>query len=302
MNRLLPQTLPTARDMLAQVVLPTLHRQRWSLDGAAAAHLGRIVHLSAGRAELGHDDGELVLRGAEIAWLPAGTARHLRVDPGSAGTVIGVSDAMLAAAIGQHAESGGLRQLTGQLSRLSAHEAGPREELNRSLAALAAETRSTGGGAWHYLSAHLTIVLVLMWRIAAREPSHTLAGPPREPRLQRFRHLVEARFREHWTIGRYAAELSLTADRLHDLCLRHLGRTPLALLHQRLVHEACLLLSGSAQPIERLAGDLGFASASHFSRFFKRHLGLGPKAWREQSRAKAAAGLPALPASYADWP
>ena len=96
--------------------------------------------------------------------------------------------------------------------------------------------------------------------------------------------------------------MSLSADRLHDLCVRALGRSPITLVHQRLAREACLLLSGSDLSVERLSADLGFTSASHFSRFFKRHMNLGPKAWREQSRAQAAAGKPGLPTSYADWP
>ena len=121
-------------------------------------------------------------------------------------------------------------------------------------------------------------------------------------RLLRFRHLVEAQFRAHWTIARYAEELAISADRLHDQCVQALGRGRPALVHQRLVREACGLLAGIDLSIERLAGDLGFGSASHFSRFFKRWMTVGPKAWRERTRAQAGAGQPPGPASYADWP
>jgi AraC-like DNA-binding protein len=113
---------------------------------------------------------------------------------------------------------------------------------------------------------------------------------------------VEAQFRHHWPVARYAEELAVSPDRLHDLCVRSLGRSPRDLVHQRLVREACGLLSGTDLSIERLAADLGFGSASHFSRFFKRWMAVGPKAWREQVRAQAAAGRPLGPASYADWP
>lgn len=293
---------PSARDVLAQIVVPTLHRQRWSLDGAASGVMGRIIHFSAGRGDLDHTQGELALRAPDVVWLPAGVGRSLRVEPGSEGVIVGISESLLAAAIGSHADSAPLRQLCARLTPLSAHAPGPRDELVRSLRSMEAEARSEAGGSWHYLAAHLTIALVLMWRLAAHEMPAPQAASHSVQRLQRFRHLVEAQFRDHWTITRYATELSLTPDRLHDLCVRALDRTPTALVHQRLVREACLLLASSDLSVERLATELGFGSASHFSRFFKRWMQMGPKAYREQSRRRASAGQDATPQSYADWP
>lgn len=291
-----------ARDVLAQAIVPTLHRQQWSLDGAQASAMYRVVHLSSGRGDLSHSDGNLPLRAPDIVWLPAGAARTLRVDAGSTGVAVGVSDSLLAASIGNQADSAVLRQISSRLCSFSTSETSARDELVRSLLAIEAEARRGAGGSWHYLAAHLTIVLVMLWRMAGRELTAAQSAGHVAQRLQRFRHLVEAQFRDHWPMARYAGELSMSADRLHDLCVRNLGRAPVALVHQRLVREACLLLSGSDHSIERLATELGFASASHFSRFFKRWMEVGPKAFRERSRAQAAAGLPTLPTSYADWP
>ena len=55
---------------------------------------------------LSHAAGELSLRAPDVVWLPAGAARALLVDAGSAGVTVGVSDALLAAAIGEHADAG----------------------------------------------------------------------------------------------------------------------------------------------------------------------------------------------------
>ena len=291
------------RDLLAQEILPTLHRQRWSLDTAQGAALGRVVHLSAGRGELTHTQGLLALRAPDVLWLPAGAGRALRFEPGSEAVIVGISDSMLAVAIGNHADSAALRQLTARLSHISVHESRVREEILRSMRAIETDARSVGGGSWHYQAAHVTIVLALMCRLAGREHPVTVPALGRGAhRLRRFRQLVEAQFREHWPVARYAAELAISPDRLHDMCISSLQRTPSALVHQRLAHEATLLLAGSDQSIERLASDLGFGSASHFSRFFKRWMSVGPKAYRDRVRALAAAGGRASPTSYADWP
>jgi AraC-like DNA-binding protein len=294
-----------ARDVLAQRIEPTLHAQRWSLDGSGAGTMSRAITLSAGRGWLTHADGELVLRAPDVIWLPAGRARSLRLDAGSAGVNVGVSDALLAAAMGQHADAAPLRQVSLRLCLVPAPEAGPRDELLRSLLAIEAEARSGAGGSRPYLAAHLTLVLVTLWRLTSRDGGETTGAPDvnggASPRLLRFRQLVEVQFRQHWPVARYAAELSISADRLHDLCVRSLGRAPLALVHQRVLREACSLLAGTDLAVERVAADLGFGSPSQFSRFFKRGLGGGPKAWRGQARAQVS-GRVLGPGSYADWP
>ena len=303
--------LLSARDVLAMRIQPTLHGQRWSLtsggagagsSGAAGATLGRFVHLSAGRGSLGHASGDMTLHAHDLVWLPSGQAQSLRVGPGSEGIVVGVSDSLLAAATGTHAEAHLLRHLTGRTARLTVHETDPRDEILRSLHAIEAEARKGLDGSWGYLSAHLTIVLVWIWRLGSQGALEVGALPSGTQRLQRFRQLVEAQFREHWPVARYAAELALTPDRLHDLCVRSLGRPPLTLVHQRVTLEACRLLGGSDLGVEAVAAELGFGSASHFSRFFRRWAEASPSAWRAQARARARAGQPSLPGSYADWP
>ncbi len=291
------------RDVVAQLIAPALHVQHWSLDGAVGSALSRAVHLQSGQGGLGHAEGEIALRPGTVVWLPAGAARWLRMLPGSTGVTVAVSDALLAQAAGGHPEAAALRDVAERPCVLSAPEPAPRDELVRSLHALEAESRRGAAVSRPYLAAHLTLVLVQLWRIGAGEAQ--AGGAARAPvqRLLRFRHLVEAQFRAHWPIHRYAQELGISADRLHDLCTRTLQRTPLELLHQRVAREACSLLAGTDRSVERVAADLGFGSTSHFSRFFKRRLGQHPSAWRRQSRAGAGAGVPSgLPAGYADWP
>jgi AraC-like DNA-binding protein len=292
----------SARDVHAQLFAPTLHRQRWSLEGVQPGALSRAIHLGSGRGVVHHSEGQTPLRPSDIVWLPAGTARAVQIEAGSAGVTVGVSDALLAAAMGERDDEAPLRQVSARMCIVTAPEGALREEVVRSLLAIEAEARSGTGGLRPYLAAHLTIVLVGLWRLSSHDATEPMSPGPGGRRLLRFRHLVEAQFRAHWPIARYAGELGLSPDGLHDLCVRTLKRTPLALVHQRIVREACSLLAGTDLSVDRLASDLGFSSASHFSRFFKRWMGVGPKGWRSQVRGMAAAGLPQQPVSYADWP
>jgi AraC-like DNA-binding protein len=294
-----------ARDVQALRIEPTLHPQRWSLEAGAPAGggaLSRCVHLASGRGQLWHAGGELPLRGGDVVWLPAGQARALRVDAGTHGLTVGVTDALLAAAAGDRPDAAPLRAVSARPVVLGGTEPAARDELVRSLQAMEAEARSGASVSRPYLVAHLTLVLVALWRLASHTGTDAQATAPGHARLLRFRHLVEAQFRHHWPVARYAQELAISPDRLHDLCVRALGRPPLALVHQRVVREACSLLAGTDLSVEHVAQDLGFGSGSHFSRFFRRWTGSAPGRWRAQTRALAASGRPAAPASYADWP
>ena len=90
--------------------------------------------------------------------------------------------------------------------------------------------------------------------------------------------------------------------RSHDLCRRELGKTPIQLVHERLLHEARLRLERSVLTVEQVAGSIGFRDVGHFSRFFKSKVGLPPAKYRE-TVARFVRDGGAVPAStYADWP
>lgn len=296
------RTEAAAHEVLATAFESSLQARHWSLAPAAgAAALSRAIHLASGQGTLRHADGEMRLRAGDIAWLPAGCAHTLRVEAGSSGVWVGVADTLLASALGERADAAVLRAVATRSLLASDTEPQQRHELVRSLHAMDAESRLEAGSSRPYLAAHLTLVLVLLWRLTSRDrgADAELPGPQR---LLHFRHLVEAQFRSHWTVARYAGELALSPDRLHDLCVRALGRPPIELLHQRVLREACSLLAGTDLAIEQVAQDLGFGSSSHFSRFFRRWTGSAPGQWRRQVRAQAAAGRPSAAANYADWP
>ncbi|MCE2659940.1 MAG: helix-turn-helix domain-containing protein [Rubrivivax sp.] len=291
-----------SREVHAQAITPALRRQRWSLQGQATGVLSHAVHLSAGRGLVLHAQGELALRAPDVVWLPAGRARELQVEAGSVGVSVGFSDALLAKALSEREDEAPLRQVSSRLVVVTPPEGALRAELVRSLMAVEAEARSGSGGLRPYLSAHLTILLVALWRLSSHDVAQLPSGAPARQRLLRFRHLVEAQFRTRWPVSRYASELGLSPDGLHDLCVRSLGRSPLSLVHERVVGEACTLLARTDLGVDQLSADLGFDSPSHFSRFFKRWTGRSPTHWREGVRVQAQQGQARQQLGYGDWP
>lgn len=60
------------------------------------------------------------------------------------------------------------------------------------------------------------------------------------------------------------------------------GASPLAYISRRRIDLACKLLSNKELPISAISRQCGFRDAGYFSRFFRRHIGFSPLAWRRR--------------------
>ena len=94
----------------------------------------------------------------------------------------------------------------------------------------------------------------------------------------------------------------MSPDRLHDTCLRAIGRPPLRLIHERTAYEAQILLQRSTRTVDQIAGHLGFRSSGQFNKFFKMQTGIPPGEYRRSLRRNSGADRNQSFGSYADWP
>jgi AraC family transcriptional regulator, dual regulator of chb operon len=79
-----------------------------------------------------------------------------------------------------------------------------------------------------------------------------------------------------------AARAGISPEHLARSVRRHLGMTPTTMLNQRRLERAALLLSHSDRSVLAIALDLGFGSASAFSRAFRAHHDFSPREWRQR--------------------
>jgi AraC family transcriptional activator of pobA len=170
-------------------------------------------------------------------------------------------------------------------------------EVETLFAALTRESRDPGPGARAMTAHYLGLLLIHLWRSCglARDSEAFEAGAPT---AQRFRQLVEMHYRDNLSVDDFALRLRVTRARLHNACLRTLGRPPQQLVHERLILEARLRLRDTAQSIEQVGYSLGFRDAAYFNRFFRRLSGLSPGAYRKASRVAA----PREATSFSAWP
>lgn len=82
------------------------------------------------------------------------------------------------------------------------------------------------------------------------------------------------------TAKEYAEGLAVHVNHLNKVLREHTGQTTTALIHDRMVQEAKILLKQTDWNVSEIAFSLGFEEVAHFSNFFKKQTAVAPMAFR----------------------
>jgi len=99
--------------------------------------------------------------------------------------------------------------------------------------------------------------------------------------LERMRRYPEF----EWTLDRMADAAALSVPHFSDLCRRHVGVPPLAFLIRQRLRRAEELLKSGKYNVSTVSKAVGYQDPFYFSRLFRKHMGISPKAYRLQSDA-----------------
>ena len=262
-----------------------------------------VILLESGALTISRDGKTTQANGPALLWLPWDRSQRIRARAGTVGGHLVMGETSLANAIGVKPEATDLRVLSERMVHLPL--AG-RDALHRDISncfdLILREADGSAPGSATVIEAQVRVILVMLWRHAARPDDLRQAGGSSSLILQQFRQSLETHFRDRWSVARYAEALNMSTDRLHDICRRTLGKPPLRLIHERLGFEAQTLLERSSMTLDQIAEFLGFRSAAQFSNFFQVLYGVRPGAWRRRVRGTGTGADPRETRSYADWP
>ncbi|WP_205941075.1 helix-turn-helix domain-containing protein [Albibacterium indicum] len=96
-----------------------------------------------------------------------------------------------------------------------------------------------------------------------------------------FGNLAREQFREVRTVKKYADQLNVSAKYLSEIVKEYSGKNASEIINDLVILEAKFLLSRSQLSIGEIADNLNFSDQSFFGKYFKRHTGMSPKAYRE---------------------
>lgn len=105
-----------------------------------------------------------------------------------------------------------------------------------------------------------------------------------QERLEDFLALLEANIFTCKHAAQYATMMNLSAYQLNAVTKATLGKTCSELINGQIILEAKRCLLATSNQVNQIAYRLGYEDVSYFIRFFKKHTGYSPEAFRHNYR------------------
>jgi AraC family transcriptional activator of pobA len=255
----------------------------WEIEAHVHRGLHQALWLHRGHVEALLDESRASGDGPLFFAIPPGAVHAFRFSPGSEGFVLTVNATVLAEG-DTDAVGPALDALFTAPRCLNLETTSPEvARLHALFEALHAESHATGRASG---PVPMWLARGIVWRLAqwaehAQQSARRHAG--RHSLYTRWLVLLETHYRSHWPVSRYARQLGLTTERLNRIVRAETGHNALRLIHDRLAREASRWLVHMPAPVSKLAFELGFNDPAYFCRFFKKHTGLSPRAYRERA-------------------
>lgn len=101
-----------------------------------------------------------------------------------------------------------------------------------------------------------------------------------QQRFEEFTGLLETNIAGMKKVSEYAELLSLSSYQLNSITKASAGKTVSDLINEQIILEAKRHLLATSNQVKEIADNLGFEDPSYFIRFFKKHSGISPDAFR----------------------
>lgn len=100
--------------------------------------------------------------------------------------------------------------------------------------------------------------------------------------LETLTVLINENFKTEHQPSFYADKLNVTVKTLSNSTKKYYKKTISSLINEKIILKAKWELLHTNTQIKQIAADLGFNDEYYFSRFFKKHIGLSPKQFRDE--------------------
>ena len=264
-------TDPQNRLALTTIAQNATHG-RWRTEAMRSHTTPRLIFVARGQGRITIAGLTSGFGANNLIYIPARTMYGFEVGPTVFGQMLTIPKAM--------ADEWPLEPLHLRLRDVVAQK-----ELATHLDALERELTSDQPG--HERAAHYQLGLLSIFferQLDARSEDAKDARADSAPArlVAAYTDLIERDFHQHAGVADYAAKLGVTPTHLSRCCRQTSGKSALALLNDRILFEARLLLRDTKDPVQKIAADLGFGSAAYFTRAFQAHAGLTPSKFRQK--------------------
>ena len=264
-----------ARFIHVETIAARSRLHDWAIRPHRHSHLFQFLLMTSGSAMLRLDAAMHTLKAPMAVAIPRGFVHGFEFSTDTDGWVISIADEYAAEVATTHANPAAelLEPSILRLSRatLAAHGLDDRcREIER-------EFRWSAMGRVAAITANLQLLFLALARLRHEHERDAVTVSDDAALFGRFRSLVENWYREHPSLTKYTRALGISEKRLAAACRAAADRTPLELIHDRLIIEAKRSLLYTSMNIAEVAYSLGFEDPAYFSRFFARQTGVSPR-------------------------
>jgi AraC family transcriptional regulator len=147
------------------------------------------------------------------------------------------------------------------------------------------EVPTPGGKLYAHNAAQLLAVHLVRQYAFSRTFARAAAPPPpklTDRQIVQVLEFIHTHLSEDLSLEVLAQHIGFSPYHFARLVRRTLGASPHQVVLRQRIEQAQRLLTDTALPLARIAGESGFANQSYFTRVFKRYLGVTPRAYRQQ--------------------
>ncbi len=152
------------------------------------------------------------------------------------------------------------------------------------------EERSQSGAQFKSsIAQHLCLALIYeIYSIACRGVKNEarIHNPRKAEHMHLFLKELSKSFKRERSVSYYADQLHISPKYLSSLVLEISGKQPSRWIDDYVVTEAKNLLENTRLSIQEIANQLNFCNQSVFGNYFKTHVGVSPKTYRNQEEKK----------------
>ena len=112
----------------------------------------------------------------------------------------------------------------------------------------------------------------------------TIANSYTQERFEEFLELLDRHIVTHKQVSQYTEMMNLSPYQLNEITKSSIGKTASELINEHIILEAKKYLLATSNQVKDIADHLGYEDTSYFIRFFKKHIGHSPEAFRHNFR------------------
>lgn len=154
------------------------------------------------------------------------------------------------------------------------------EELESTLTAILSEYTNRKDGYQEVIKLNLHIFFVKLGRNNA-SAYELIDLRYQQEQLDRFLTLLEENISQYKRVAQYTELLNLSAYQLNAITKQLLNKSALTIIQEQILLESKRQLLATSNQINQIAYMLGYEDVSYFIRFFKKHTGRSPDAFRQ---------------------